>query len=59
MSSVRPAYIKVYQRILTDNKYTVFNFACVLSKAFDSLLKLDAYGVFEDSYMLLARNFQE
>ena len=27
MSSVRPAYINVYQRILTDNNYTVFNFA--------------------------------
>ena len=29
MSSVRPVYINVYQRILTANKYTVFNFACL------------------------------
>ena len=29
MSSVRPAYINVYQRIVTDNKYTVLNFACL------------------------------
>ena len=29
MGSVRPPYINVYQRILTANKYTLLNFACL------------------------------